>query len=164
MVRSSSLIPPPAEFMQQTSPHIVVCESDDDPEPSSSMDIESNSNKTKKQRANERAKKKKITSLELRMRRALVKTNPWKCSICSNEFRTLQNLQNHVKSNHKECAHFCERCPYFCKQNSDVRKHERCHDQMERKYKNRGGHKCGLCNVWLITPSFTKHLRLYHGE
>ena len=162
MDRSRSLIPPPAEFMQQTSPHIVVSESDDEPEPS--MDIESNSNKTTKERVNETARKEKTASLELRMRRALEKPNPWKCSICSTEFRTLQNLQNHVKANHKKYTHYCERCPYFSKLSGDMRKHERCHNLMEQKYKNSGGHKCELCHVWTVKLAFGRHLKLYHGE
>ena len=168
MVPSSPLIAPLAEFMpnpqeREISTPVVVydSESDDDSEPSSSMDIESYSNKTTENPANTTTREEKIASLELRMKRALEKPNPWRCSICSNELRTLQDLQNHVKANHKYYDHKCYRCPYFSKH--CVRRHERCHDKMDRKYKIRGGYKCELCHVWLVTASFAKHLRLYHG-
>ena len=171
MDQSNSLIAPPAEFMvnspeQQLSTPVVIydSESDNDSEPSSSMDIESNSNKTANNRANARARQEKIASLELRMKRAREKPNPWKCSICSNEFRTLENLRNHVKENHKKYAYNCERCPYFSKLVGNMRAHERIHDNMERKYMDPGVHSCELCHVWMVTMAFSKHLRVCHGE
>ena len=170
MVQSNSLIAPPAEIIvnspEQEMPTPVVVydsESDNESELSSSMDFESNSNKTAKNRATTRAKEEKKASLHLRMRRAREKPNPWKCSICSNEFRTLENLRNHVKENHKKYAYNCERCPYFSKLVGNMRTHERIHDEMGEKYMEPGVYSCELCNVWMVTRAFSKHLRLYHG-
>ena len=158
----------PNPHEQEMSTPVVVYDSESDAEsevsnPSSSMDIESNSNKTSKNRGNEKAREERLASIALRMRRAREKPNPWKCSICSNEFRTLRNLQNHVKANHKKYTHYCERCPYFSKNGGSVRTHERGHDEMERKYMDRGVYGCGLCRVWMVPMALSKHLRLYHG-
>ena len=129
-------------------------------EPSSLMAIESSSNKTRRNRAHGRAREDTLASLEQRMRKARHKPNPWKCSICCYDFITLEILQNHVKENHHEYTYKCERCPYFSKQGSNMQIHERSHDKMKRKHKNPGVHRCELCNVWLVTLHFSRHLRL----
>ena len=143
---------------KETSSPIILPDSDDEPEP---MDIGSETN----QAAEANSNADKTDPLEVRMRRALERSDPWKCSICANKFRSLQSLQNHVKENHKEYAYFCKHCPYFTKyRNSDIRRHVRTHQEMECKYKNRGGYKCELCNVWSNKNYFSRHLLLYHGE
>ena len=163
MVRSSSLISPPNE-PDDGVVSIPDSESDVESEPSSLMVIESSSNKTRRNRAHGRAREDTLASLEQRMRKARHKPNPWKCSICCYDFITLEILQNHVKENHHEYTYKCERCPYFSKQGSYMQTHEQSHDKMKRKHKNPGVHKCDLCNVWLVTLHFSRHLRGYHGE
>ena len=164
IVRSNpSVISPPAQFVE--NPLVVLLDSDSDGsesevsvEPSPSVNIRSNSMQTSRKTSKAKTK----ISLEARMENALAKPRPWKCSICADRFETTKNLLNHVKAHHKDYKHFCSQCPHFSKYQMDG--HERSHEENERKYKNRGGHRCRLCRVWYSQAYFGRHLQLYHGE
>ena len=156
------VIPPPAQFAD--NPQVILLDSDSEDneseisaETSPSLNTPTNLNQTSVAKAG------KIACLEARMEKVLAKPNPWKCSICSDKFATSQNLQNHVKVHHKGYNYFCKQCPYFSKYYPDKCKHERAHQENERKYKI-GGRQCKLCNTWYSQGHFNRHLRLYHGD
>ena len=153
------MISPPAQFVE--NPLVVLLDSDSDgresevsEEPLPSVNIQSNSMQTPRKTSKAKTK----ISLEARM----AKPRPWKCSICTDRFATTTNLRNHVKAHHKGYKHFCKQCPHFSKYRMDA--HERSHQENKRKYENRGGHLCKLCNVWYSQAYFGRHLREYHGE
>ena len=65
------------------------------------------------------------------MRLALERQQPWKCRICSSFFRTSEELHQHIKTDHKDQKHFCNRCPFSYK-NSDkaIKNTNKCITQM----------------------------------
>ena len=64
-----------------------------------------------------------------KMSHVLQKPRPWKCTLCSGYFPTIENLRQHVYGYHTNRKYFCARCPFSCDGPNKIEEHEQDRDQ-----------------------------------
>ena len=54
----------------------------------------------------------------------LQKSRPWRCTLCSGYFCTIDYLREHIAQYHPKRKWFCERCPFSCDSKVKIDDHE----------------------------------------
>ena len=73
------------------------------------------------------------SNAQSKMSRVLQKPSPWKCTICSGYFLTIDYLREHVSQYHPKRTWFCIRCPHSSQSESHTVAHEQDRDACEVK-------------------------------
>ena len=63
-----------------------------------------------------------------KMSHVLQKPSPWKCTLCSGYFHTIDYLRDHIKQYHRRRRHFCRRCPFSSSSKGYIDVHEQDRD------------------------------------
>ena len=156
------------QFFRDRSPEIsepmIVSDDSASDDENEKPDIEFIPNQRRKAKAKRKSSVLVKEEAKAMMRLALERQQPWKCRICSSFFQTSEELHQHIKTDHKDQKHFCNRCPFSYK-NSDIaiKKHEQTHYTNDKFKDQAGGRKCELCKIYFTTnDDFIRHLREFH--
>ena len=156
------------QFFRDRSPEIsdpmIVSDDSASDDENENSDLQFIPNQTRKAKAKRKSSVMVKKEAKAMMRLALERQQPWKCRICSSFFRTSEELHQHIKTDHKDQKHFCNRCPFSYK-NSDIaiKKHEQTHYTNDKFKDQAGGRKCELCKIYFTTNDHLfRHLREFH--
>ena len=156
------------QFFRDRSPEIsepmIVSDNSDSDDENEKSDLQFIPNQRRKAKAKRKSSVLVKKEARAMMHLALDRQQPWKCRICSSFFRTSVELHQHIRTNHKDQKHFCNRCPFSYK-NSDkaIKKHEQMHYTNDKFMDQAGGRKCELCKIYFSTnDDFIRHLREFH--